>query len=75
MCAQEAFANLEKQLNDSLHGAGLPQLLEWSLLDDPRLQARLNSAILRLTARLAYQAMAKVPEIGKTEKSFTCIIQ
>ena len=43
LCAQEAFANLEKQPNDSLHGAGLPQLLGWSLLDDARLQVRLHS--------------------------------
>ena len=75
LCAQEALANLEKQPNDPLHGAGLPQLLGRPPLDDPRLQARLDPAILRLTARLAYQAMVKVPETGKTEKSFTRIIQ
>ena len=50
LCAQEAPANLEKQPNDPLHGAGLPQLLGQPLLDDPRLQARLDPAILRLTA-------------------------
>ena len=51
LCAQEALANLEKQPNDPLHGAGLPQLLGRPPLDDPRLQARLDPAILRLTAR------------------------
>ena len=50
LCAQEALANLEKQPNDPLHGAGLPQLLGRPPLDDPRLQARLDPVILRLTA-------------------------
>lgn len=56
-------------------GAGLPQFMGAEPLVDPRLQAWLNDAIWRQSAQLALQALLKLPEIGRSQPSFTSIRQ
>lgn len=70
-----ALQDLERQPGDPLMGAGIPQLMGTEPLLDPRLQTRLNDAILRQSASLALQAMLKLLEVGKVEHSFTSIKQ
>lgn len=74
-CELAALGNMERQPGDPLWGAGIPQLVGTEPLLDPRLQARLNDAILRQSASLALQAMLKLREVGKVEPSFTSIRQ
>uniref|UniRef100_A0A8C3CSG1 Integrase-type domain-containing protein n=1 Tax=Cairina moschata TaxID=8855 RepID=A0A8C3CSG1_CAIMO len=65
----------KRQPCDPLRGAGIPQLMGTEPFLDPRLQARLNDAILRQSVSLALQAMLKLPQVGKAEPSFTSITQ
>uniref|UniRef100_A0A8B9DNE3 CCHC-type domain-containing protein n=1 Tax=Anser cygnoides TaxID=8845 RepID=A0A8B9DNE3_ANSCY len=74
-CELAALGNIERQPGDPLRGSGIPQLVGTEPLLDPRLQARLDDAILRQSASLAFQAMLKLPEVGKAEPSFTSIRQ
>lgn len=74
-CETAALQNLERQPGDPLMGAGIPQLMGTEPLLDPRLQARLNDAVLQQSASLALQAMLKLSEVGKVEPSFTNIKQ
>ncbi|XP_064901107.1 uncharacterized protein LOC135577188 [Columba livia] len=53
---------------DSLKGAGIPQLLEETLIDTPQLQTRQFSEILRQSTDLAYPAMREVSETNKAAK-------
>lgn len=62
---------MEWQPGDPLRGAGIPELMGTEPFLNPRLQARLNDAILRQSASLALQAVLKLPEAGKVEPSFT----
>lgn len=74
-CETAALQNLERQPDDPLMGARIPQLMGTEPLLDLRLQARLNDANLWHSASLALQAMLKLPEVGKPEPSSMSIRQ
>nr|XP_013804869.1 PREDICTED: endogenous retrovirus group K member 5 Gag polyprotein-like [Apteryx mantelli mantelli]XP_013807647.1 PREDICTED: endogenous retrovirus group K member 5 Gag polyprotein-like [Apteryx mantelli mantelli] len=75
LCEVAALQNLDGNNGDPLQGAGIPHLLGEPPIGSPQLQARLRPEILRQSTDLAYQAIIKVPEIGKATKSFTTIKQ
>uniref|UniRef100_A0A8B9U473 CCHC-type domain-containing protein n=1 Tax=Anas zonorhyncha TaxID=75864 RepID=A0A8B9U473_9AVES len=74
-CRLAALGNMQRQPGDPLRGAGVPQLMGTGPFLDPRLQARLNAAILRQAASLALQAMLKLPGAGEAEPPFTSVRQ
>lgn len=74
-CRLAAMGNMQRQPGHPLRGAGVPQLLGTGPFLDPRLQARLNAAILRQSASLALQAMLELPAAGEAEPSFTSVRQ
>jgi len=75
VCKQAAMVNLGQQQGDPLFAAGISQLMGEAPVAMPQLQARLTPEILRQSADLALQAILKVPDTGKAEKSFTTIKQ
>ncbi|KAK4819421.1 hypothetical protein QYF61_003708 [Mycteria americana] len=74
-CEMAAVTHSERPDGDPLRGGGIPQLMGEAAAQAPRLQARLNPAILQQSRQLAYQALLKTPDTGKATQSFVSIKQ
>jgi len=75
MCEHAAMLNLGQQQGDPLFAAGISQLKGEPPSATPQLEARLAPEILQQSPDLVLQAILKVPDTGKAEKSFTTIKQ